>query len=61
MTKKFHMGNSNGGRMNYQCPNCSNIQGEPETHKYNMVIFEIGETKAKCPNCGAILTRKIIK
>jgi len=61
MKQKFNMGFSKGTRMSYQCPNCSNIQEEPEAHKYNMVVFEIGETEVKCSNCDAILTRKIIE
>ena len=60
MTHKFHMGNSKGGIIAYQCPNCSDIQGDSKNHKYNMVKFEVGETEVKCSNCGAILTRKII-
>ncbi len=60
MPKKYNMGKSYGGSFNYQCPNCSNIQGDPKNHKYNMVKFEVGETEAKCSNCGAILTRKIV-
>ena len=61
MINEYYMGTSKGGEKGYQCPNCSDLQGEPENHKYNMVKFEIGEIEAKCPNCGAILTRKIIE
>jgi len=60
MTKKYHMGDSRGGEMGYQCPNCSNIQGSAEKHKYNMVGFKLGEINAKCDNCSAILSRRIV-
>ena len=53
------MGISQGREWGYQCPSCSNIQGDPKDHKYNMVKFEVGETKVICPYCGATLTRKI--
>ena len=55
----YPMGDSKGREYTYQCPECSNIQGEPKEHKYNMVKFEVGEIEAKCPNCNALLTRKI--
>lgn len=45
----------------FVCPNCSNIQGNPEDHNYNMVKFEIGDTEKKCPNCGTILYIKPLK
>jgi len=57
----YHLGDSKGHEYAYQCPECSNIQGEPKEHKYNMVKFEVGETEVKCLNCGAILTRKILQ
>jgi len=61
MINEYHMGDSKGTEAGYQCPNCSDIQGDPEDHKYNMVMFEVGETEVKCSNCGVILTRKIIE
>jgi len=61
MINEYHMEDSKGGEKGYQCPDCSDIQRAPENHKYNMVKFEVGETEAKCSNCGAILTRKIIE
>lgn len=61
MPHKFHMGDSKGGEIGYQCPNCSDIQGNSENQKYNMVKFEVGETEVKYSNCGATLTRKIIE
>lgn len=60
MSKKYHLGNSEGSEMGYQCPNCSDIQADPKDHRYNMVKFEVGEKEVVCPNCGAFLTRKII-
>lgn len=61
MINIYPMGDSKGGELAYQCPNCSNIQGKREDHKYNMVKFEVGETEVKCPHCGALLTRNIIE
>ncbi len=61
MINEYHMGDSKGTEAGYQCPNCSDIQGDPEDHKYNMVKFEVGEIEVKCSNCGAKLTRKIIE
>ena len=54
------MGGSWGGEKGYQCPNCSNIQGRAEEHKYNMVGFKLGDNEALCDNCGAILTRRVV-
>ncbi|MFX1312926.1 MAG: hypothetical protein ACFFHD_09965 [Promethearchaeota archaeon] len=61
MVNVYHMGDSKGREFAYQCPECSNIKGKPNEHKYNMVKIELGETEVKCSNCGAILTRKIIQ
>lgn len=53
--KRIYIGKFNLNGWAFVCPNCSNIQGNPEDHKYNMVKFDIGDTEKECSNCGVIL------
>jgi len=59
--KRIYMGEFSVNGWAFVCPNCSNIQGNSKSHNYNMVKFEIGDTKKKCPNCGTILYIKPLK
>ena len=62
--KKYLLGKySQKGIWNFVCPNCSNIQEEPDKQVYHFVEFKLGdgETKKKCLNCGALLYIKPLK
>ena len=55
MMKKIYMGEFSVNGWVFVYPNCSNIQGYPEHHNYNMVKFEVGDTEKKFPNCRTSL------